>query len=96
MPCPVGLPQVKDKADTHQGIAEKPGQNSRPGKGFQLLDVKSVNDSPQDKSPCCQRDRGYNVEGNPQTPGVRVVQIGCCTQAEDEPGQSRSRTGCNK
>jgi len=89
--APLGLPQVEEQADADQGVAEEAGDDGRPHQRLQLLDMEDVGDDAYGEGAGRQRHGGDHVEGDPQSPGVGVVEVGGHPQAEDEADQGGER-----
>ncbi|OPZ19837.1 MAG: hypothetical protein BWZ10_00823 [candidate division BRC1 bacterium ADurb.BinA364] len=84
MPDAPGKPQIVKQAHGHRDIAEKGGQDRRPDKAMEAVEMENIDGGGQHESSRRQRHSPHHIERDPQPPRRGVRQIRCRAQTLDK------------
>jgi len=81
-------PEVEAQGDGHPEVAQERGQDGRPEQRQVFLPAEDVHQGGGGEAAGGQRHAASDVEGDPDAPGVVVVQVGHGAEPEDQAGDA--------
>src|ERR1043165_6704931 len=81
MPETVGTAKIEGEADDYQDIAEKRGEHGGAQYRLVFFDIEDVNDGDEREAAGGEAYAAHYVEGDPETPGKLVAEVGRAAQA---------------
>ena len=95
---PEGMRFAYIKEDTHRNhdVSEVGSYNGWPGNGLIFFHIENVHCRSYGKPPGCQRNTYQDIKGNPKTPRVKIVEIGCRSKSEKQAVHGNASKKCNQ